>query len=100
MTVVMIIVKLEPPLPISVSKSALKARMLEFFRAVEATGEELVVTSRGRPVLRVVPFEPQVSAEQLFGDVRGRVSLPDEEELTAPIPPAAFADSDLKDLVS
>jgi hypothetical protein len=33
-----------------VSKSALKAKMLEYFRRVEETGEELIVTDNGEPV--------------------------------------------------
>lgn len=56
-----------------VSKSALKAEMLELFRRVEETGEELIVTDNGRPVLRVVPYHPKTSAAELFADVRGRV---------------------------
>jgi prevent-host-death family protein len=35
-----------------------KARCLELLDEVGQTGEELVVTKRGRPVARVVPFEP------------------------------------------
>ena len=56
-----------------VSKSALKARMLEYFRQVEQTGEELVVTDNNRPVLKVVPIRPRRTPAQLFGDVRGKV---------------------------
>lgn len=41
---------------VTVTKSVLKARMLEYFRQVEETGEPLVVTDHGRPVLQVVPF--------------------------------------------
>jgi antitoxin (DNA-binding transcriptional repressor) of toxin-antitoxin stability system len=56
-----------------VSKSALKARMLEYFRRVEESGEELVVTDRDEPVLRIVPIRKRVPAARLFADVRGRV---------------------------
>ena len=38
---------------ITVSKSKLKARMLEYFRMVEESGEEIVVTNHNRPVLRI-----------------------------------------------
>jgi len=55
-----------------VSKSQLKAKMLEYFRRVEETGEELVVTDNGRPVIRVVPIRRTRDAADLFGDVRGR----------------------------
>ena len=40
----------------AVSKSQFKARALEYLRRVEATGEELVITDRGRAVVRVVPY--------------------------------------------
>lgn len=60
---------------VTVSKSVLKARMLEFFRQVEQTGEELVVTSDGLPVLRVVPYTKRESVEDVFGDVQGRLVL-------------------------
>ena len=57
-----------------VSKSVLKAKMLEYLRRVEETGEELVVTDNGRPVVKVVPIHPRRrSAYDLFADVRGRV---------------------------
>lgn len=39
-----------------VSKSTMKAKALEYFRRVEETGEEVVITSRGKPVLKVVPY--------------------------------------------
>ena len=39
-----------------VSKSQFKARALEMLRAVEATGEPLVITDHGRPSIEVRPF--------------------------------------------
>ena len=57
----------------TVSKSALKAKMLKYFREVEESGEELVVTDNGRPVLKVVPLRHRVPAAEVFSDVRGRV---------------------------
>jgi antitoxin (DNA-binding transcriptional repressor) of toxin-antitoxin stability system len=47
--------------------------MLEYFRRVEETGEELIVTDNNEPVLRVVPIRKRVPAATLFGDVRGKV---------------------------
>jgi prevent-host-death family protein len=40
----------------SVSKSKFKARALELFRQVERTGQPLVITDRGVPVLQLVPY--------------------------------------------
>lgn len=62
----------------SVSKSALKARMLEYFRLVEQTGEELIVLDNNRPVLKVVPIRERQTAQSLFADVRGRVAYHDD----------------------
>lgn len=56
-----------------VSKSALKAKMLEYFRRVEETGVELVVTDNNVPVLRIVPIRKRVPAGQVFADARGGV---------------------------
>ena len=56
----------------TVSKGALKAKMLEYLRRVEETGEELIVTDNNRPVLRIVPIRTRIPADTLFADVRGR----------------------------
>lgn len=39
-----------------VSKSEFKARALEFFRQIEASGESVIVTDHGRPALEVRPY--------------------------------------------
>lgn len=57
----------------TISKSKLKAKMLEIFREIEATGDELVVTDHGKPVLKIVPIRPKDSIETLFGDYQGQV---------------------------
>lgn len=43
---------------IQVSKSEFKAKALEFFRQVEASGEPVVVTDHGQPKLEVRPYRP------------------------------------------
>ena len=55
-----------------VSKSKLKARALEYFREVETTGRELIVTDRGKPVLKIVPYrgDPGAASRSLAGSVR------------------------------
>jgi prevent-host-death family protein len=42
----------------TVSKSEFKPRVLSYLREVEASGEPLVVTDRGRPVVRIEPYRP------------------------------------------
>ena len=39
-----------------VSKSEFKAKALEFFRKIEASGESVIVTDHGKPALEVRPF--------------------------------------------
>ncbi|KDB06245.1 prevent-host-death family protein [Burkholderia sp. lig30] len=39
-----------------VSKSEFKAKALEYFRQVEASGESVVVTDHGKPALEVRPY--------------------------------------------
>ncbi|MFN3309498.1 MAG: hypothetical protein ACK44E_09855 [Anaerolineales bacterium] len=41
--------------------------MLEIFRQLEASNEELIVTDRGKPVLKIIPLRPKSSVEDLFG---------------------------------
>jgi prevent-host-death family protein len=60
----------------TVSKSALKAKLLEYFRDVEQTGEPLVVTSHGVPVLEIVPYREGRPTAEVFGDLRGKVRYP------------------------
>ncbi|TVR90176.1 MAG: type II toxin-antitoxin system Phd/YefM family antitoxin [Trueperaceae bacterium] len=45
-------------MPKTVSKSQFKPRALAYLREVEETGEALVLTNRGRPVLRITPYAP------------------------------------------
>lgn len=55
----------------SVSKSQFKPRAFEYFREVERTGKELIVTDRGRPVLKIVPYaeDPEALLKPLRGSV-------------------------------
>lgn len=39
-----------------VSKSEFKAKALEFFRKVEASGASMIVTDHGKPTLEVRPY--------------------------------------------
>lgn len=56
----------------AVSKSAFKARALQHLRQVQETGKELVITDRGTPVVKVVPYErdPASRLKALRGSVR------------------------------
>ncbi|MEM6910187.1 MAG: type II toxin-antitoxin system prevent-host-death family antitoxin [Verrucomicrobiota bacterium] len=53
-----------------VSKGKLKAKMLEYFRQVEQTGEPLIVTDRGREVLEVRPIGRSARVEEVLATYR------------------------------
>ena len=57
----------------TISKSKLKANMLQVFREIEESGEELIVTHNRRPVLRVHPIKHRQSVEKVFEQLRGKV---------------------------
>lgn len=40
-----------------ISKSEFKAKALEYFRQIEASGESVVVTDHGKPTLEVRPYK-------------------------------------------
>jgi len=58
---------------ITVSMDALNAKVLEYLRRVEETGEELVVMDEDVAVAKIVPVEPKRGPQAVFADVRGRV---------------------------
>jgi prevent-host-death family protein len=63
----------------SVSKSRFKARALEYFRQVEQTGQPLVITDRGTPVLRLLPYQADPAAAlRLLRDTVVRYEAPTE----------------------
>jgi prevent-host-death family protein len=53
--------------------SAFKARCLNVMDQVQATGEPVVVTKRGKPVVKVVPAEPEKS--DIFGFMAGKFDI-------------------------
>ena len=54
-----------------VSKSQFKARALEYFRLVEKGRKALVITDRGKPVLKVVPYSED--PEDVLRELRNSV---------------------------
>ncbi len=70
-----------------ISASQFKAQCLSLLDDVALTGEELVVTKRGRPIARVVAID---EPKPLAGSVAFHVS---DEELLAPLDVAWDAQS-------
>ena len=56
----------------TVSKSKLKAKMLGLFREIERTGEDLVVTDRQKPVLRISAIKNQKTIRDVFAEFQGK----------------------------
>ena len=56
-----------------ISKSKLKANMLQVFREIEESGEELIITHNRRPVLRVLAIEHRQPVEKVFDGLQGKV---------------------------
>ncbi len=55
-----------------ISKSRFKPRALEYFRMVQETRQELIITERGHPVVKVVPYsehDPLAALKELRGSV-------------------------------
>ena len=57
---------------IKVSKGQLRAKILEYFRNGEQTGEELIVTNNRIPVLKVIPIRKKREVADVFADIRGK----------------------------
>lgn len=55
----------------TVSKAAFKAKALEIFRRVQATGEPILITDRGQPVLKLEPYYGDDDA--VLASLRGSV---------------------------
>jgi antitoxin (DNA-binding transcriptional repressor) of toxin-antitoxin stability system len=72
-------------MPQTVSKSQFKPHSLEYFRKIEQTGEELVITDHGRPVLKISPYVED--PEECFRGLRHTVLKYD-----APLDPVGVED--------
>lgn len=61
-----------------------KAKCLAVFDEVQATGEPVIVTKRGKPVARVVALEeataPKADVDTIFGFLRGLATVPEGED--------------------
>ena len=56
--------------------------MLQLFREIEESGQELIVTDNNRPVLRIVPIAQTHTVAELFGQWQGQLLI--NEELNTP----------------
>ena len=64
-----------------------KAKCLAIIDHVGKTGQEVIITKRGKPTAKLVPFELQ-SVDSLFGRLKGVVRIVgDPDDLIKPIFP-------------
>ena len=53
--------------------SAFKARCLKIMNDIQATGEPVIVTKRGKPVVKVIPMKPE--NDDIFGFMAGKAKV-------------------------
>jgi hypothetical protein len=58
---------------ITVSKSELKSKMLEYFRKIEKSGEDIIVTNNRKPVLKVSLLRSKQTPDVVFGNYRDKI---------------------------
>ncbi len=60
---------------ITISKSELKSKMLEYFRKIEKSGEDIIVTDNRKPVLRVSTLKTKKTPDEVFVKYRDKVKF-------------------------
>lgn len=53
--------------------SAFKARCLKIMNEIQATGEPVIVTKHGKPVVKVIPIKPE--NDDIFGFMAGKAKI-------------------------
>jgi len=62
---------------------AFKARCLAIMKRVQMTGEPVIVTKRGAPVVKVIPMESEKN--DIFGFMAGKVKIVGDIESPIPV---------------
>lgn len=68
-----------------ISKSKFKPKALEYFRDVQETGKPIIITDRGKPVLKLVPYIEK--SESILESLRNTVL-----QYEAPMEPVGLED--------
>jgi len=55
-----------------ISKSKFKPQALKYFRKIEKTGEELIITDHAKPVIKIIPYrdEPRIILKELRNSIQ------------------------------
>jgi prevent-host-death family protein len=67
----------------SMAAGTFKARCLAVMKQVQATGEPVIVTRRGTPVVKVVPAQSEKN--DIFGFMKGKVKIVGDIESPIPV---------------
>ncbi len=71
-----------------ISKSKFKPHALEYFRQVQKTGQELIITDHAKPVLKIVPYS--VDHTEVLKELHGSIL-----KYENPTEPVAVSDWDV-----
>jgi len=68
-----------------VAAGEFKAKCLAILDEVNKTGQEIIITKRGKPMAKLLPFQ-EASVDSLFGRLKGIVEIVgDPDDLVKPI---------------
>ena len=67
---------------ITVSKGVIEKNTQEYFIKIEETGEEIIVTSNKKPVLKIISLKKKRNVDDVFSDVRGKIKY--HEDILTP----------------
>jgi prevent-host-death family protein len=67
----------------SMRASVFKAQCLKVMSRVQATGEPVIVTKRGKPVVKVIPIEQE--NDDIFGFMKGKFEI--VGDIVSPVTP-------------
>lgn len=80
----------------TLSKSQFKPRMLALLREVEESGETLILTDHGRPVVKIVPMHSTTQLKELqegwAQKIREGNVIYNADAATAPLPSEAWGE--------
>ncbi len=58
---------------LSITKAQLTTNIQEYVERVERAGDKLIVTSRRKPVLVIMPYRQKQTVNAVFGPFRGNI---------------------------
>lgn len=68
-----------------ISKSEFKPKALQYFRIVQKTGRELIISDHGKPVIKIVPY--RYNSDDVLSSLRNTV-----REYIDPMEPVGLED--------